>query len=107
MIVEQRRYTLVPGGAVPYLERWHETGRPAQVRHLGEPAGVYTVEIGALNTLVFLWRFADLPDRESRRRRLAGDPAFARFRRTVRELVVSQHTEILNPAPAPAPREET
>lgn len=107
MIVEQRRYTLVPGGVVRYLERWHEAGRPAQVRHLGEPAGVFTVEVGVLNTLVFLWRFTGPEDRDRRRRLLADDPEFARFRRTVRELVVSQHNEILSPATAPAADEET
>jgi hypothetical protein len=107
VIVEHRRYTLVPGGAVPYLQRWHETGRPVQVRHLGEPVGVFTVEVGVLNTLVFLWRFTGPDDRDRRRRRLAGDPQFARFRRSVRELVVSQHNEILSPAAAPAVDEET
>jgi hypothetical protein len=107
VIVEQRRYTLVPGGATPYLRQWHETGRPVQVRHLGDPVGVFTVEIGILNTLVFLWQYSGPEDRDRRRRRLADDPEFARFRRGVRELVVSQHSEILSPAPAPAREEET
>ena len=87
MIVEQRRYTLVPGGAVRYLRQWNETGRPVQVRHLGEPVGVFTIEIRALNTLVFLWRYSGLDDRDHRRRRLADDPEFADFRRSVRDLL--------------------
>jgi hypothetical protein len=111
MIVEQRRYTLVPGGAVRYLQAWDAAGRAPQVLHLGEPLGVYTVEVGALNTLVYLWGYEDAHDRECRRAALAADQQFAEFRRTVRELVVSQHNEILSrhltPVPVPTPTTET
>ena len=104
MIVEQRRYALVPGGAVRYLEAWWVQGRSTQVRHLGEPLGVWTVETGQLNTVVFLWQFGDAGDREARRAALAADPSFAEFRRTVRELVVGQHNEILVPSTRTEPR---
>ena len=39
MIVEQRRYSLVPGGSAAYLRAWNASGRRPQVRHLGEPLG--------------------------------------------------------------------
>jgi hypothetical protein len=97
VIVEQRRYSLVPGGAAPYLRAWHETGRVPQVRHLGEPLGVYVVEVGVLNTLVYLWQYDDAADRDRRRAALAADEEFAVFRRSVRDLMVAQHTEILTP----------
>src|SRR4051794_41898488 len=67
MIVEERNYTMVPGGVPRYLDQWQASGRAVQVAHLGEPLGVYTVEIGPLNTLVYLWRFSDLGDRAGRR----------------------------------------
>lgn len=97
MIVEHRRYSLVPGGAAPYLSAWNSSGREPQVRHLGEPLGVYVVEVGALNTLVYLWQYDDAADRDRRRAALAADEEFAAFRRSVRELMVAQHTEILSP----------
>jgi hypothetical protein len=62
--------------------------------------GVFTVETGQLNTVVFLWQYVDAGDRETRRAALASDPDFAEFRRTVRELVVGQHNEILVPPPS-------
>ncbi|GAA1957737.1 NIPSNAP family protein [Catenulispora subtropica] len=99
MILEEREYRLVPGSTARYLEAWQRLGREPQTRHLGEPAGVYTVEIGDLNTLIYLWRFAGLGDRTDRRRALAADPDFAAFRREVRELLVSQSNRILLPAP--------
>jgi hypothetical protein len=95
MIVEERNYVMVPGGVPRYLERWQAQGRAAQVAHLGEPLGVYTVEIGPLNTLVYLWQFGDLGDRSARRTALASDPEFAAFRREVRDLLVGQSNRIL------------
>jgi len=97
VILEERMYRLVPGGAPRYLEAWHRAGRVPQVRHLGEPAGVYTVEIGELNTLVYLWRYADLADRAHRRKALAADADFTEFRREVRALLVHQINRILVP----------
>ena len=98
MIVEQRDYRLVPGGAAGYLDAWRRVGREPQVRHLGEPLGVYTVDVGELNTLVYLWGYPDLADRALRRGRLAVDADFALFRKEVRGLVVAQVNRILTPA---------
>lgn len=103
MIVEERNYRLVPGGARRYLDAWHRLGRGPQVAHLGEPLGVYTVEVGDLNTLVYLWGFADLADRAKRRAGLADDSDFAVFRGDVRALLVTQTNRILVPAPEGSP----
>jgi len=100
VIVEERNYALVPGGVPRYLTAWLEHGRAPQVRHLGEPLGVYAVEVGGLNTLVYLWRFADLAERSRRRAALAADTVFTAFRRQVRELMVSQQNRILVAVPA-------
>jgi hypothetical protein len=101
MIVEERDYRLVPGGVPRYLEAWHRLGREPQVRHLGEPLGVYVVEVGQLNTLVYLWQYTDLADRTARRAGLAADAGFARFRGEVRDLLVGQRNRILLPGRPP------
>jgi len=101
MIVEERDYRLVPGGVPRYLDAWHRLGRAPQVRHLGEPLGVYAVEIGQLNTLVYLWQYTDLADRAARRAALAADADFARLRGEVRELLVDQSNRILLPRDSP------
>jgi hypothetical protein len=98
VIVEERNYLMVPGAVPRYLEAWHRLGRPAQTGHLGDPLGVYRVEIGDVNTLVYLWGFADLIDRERRRANLAADADFAAFRREVRDLLLSQTNRILVPS---------
>jgi len=101
LIVEDRNYLLVPGGARRYLDAWYRLGRGPQTAHLGEPLGVYTVEIGDLNTLVYLWGFTGQADRANRRAGLAEDPGFAVFRSEVRSLLVTQTNRILVPAESP------
>lgn len=101
MIIEQRDYLMVPGAVAAYLEKWWELGRAAQVHHLGEPVAVLTTEVGDLNTLVYLWRFTDAGDRAVRRAALAVDPDFARFRASVRGLVVRQTNRLLIEATPP------
>jgi hypothetical protein len=101
VILEERNYQMLPGGVFRYLDIWERLGREPQTRHLGPPMGVYTVEIGALNTLVYLWAFTDLADRTLRRGRLAADQDFAAFRAEVRGLLVSQSNRILTAAETP------
>lgn len=95
MFVEQRIYTLVPGGTVDYLRLYAEHGREAQERILGTMLGCYTIEVGPLNQLVYLWGFESLQDRAERRARLMADAAFKDFRGKVRHLLVGQENLIL------------
>ncbi len=99
MIIEERDYGLRPGAVHDYLHLWHQCGREPQIRHLGDPLGVYQVETGSLNTLVYLWRFISWDDRARRRAALMSDPQFAAFRSQVRGLLLSQQNRILAPAP--------
>jgi hypothetical protein len=63
MIVEERIYTMVPGGVPRYVQLWNQIGREAQIDCLGSPLGVYTCEVGDLNTLTYLWQYASFEDR--------------------------------------------
>jgi hypothetical protein len=42
VIVEERIYTMVPGGVPRYLAAWNQHGRQAQIDVLGSPLGVFT-----------------------------------------------------------------
>jgi hypothetical protein len=97
MIVEERIYTMIPGGVPRYLALWTQFGREAQIDCLGAPLGVYTCDVGDLNTLTYLWQFASFDDRSIRRDRLQRDERFADFRAKVRDLVVRQRNRILTP----------
>ena len=105
MILEERNYLVVPGGAAGYLRIWQESGRPAQERILGACRGVWLTEVGELNTIVFHWAYPDLAERSRRRAILAADAEFAGFREQVRGVIVRQANRILVSGPAGAPVE--
>lgn len=94
MYVEQRTYTLVPGGTVEYIRLYKELGRQVQEGHLGTMLGCFTREVGELNQLVYLWPFSSLDDRARRRAALMADADFAAFRKQIRHLVIRQENTL-------------
>ena len=102
MFVEQRIYSLVPGGVAEYLQLYEELGRSVQERILGGLLGYYTREVGELNQIVYFWTYASMDERTRRRAELAADADFKAFRARIRHLVLKQENSILVPAPQPA-----
>ena len=102
MFIEQRTYSLVPGGAAEYINLYEELGRAVQERILGGMLGYYTRDIGELNQLVYFWSFSSMDERTRRRADLAADADFKAFRGKIRHLVLKQESSILVPAVQPA-----
>jgi len=98
MFVEQRIYTMVPGGTAEYVKVYEECGRGVQERILGKMLGYYTRDFGELNQLIYLWPFASLEQRTQRRAALLADPEFKVFRGKIRHLLVKQENTLLVPA---------
>ena len=101
MFVEQRTYSLVPGGTAEYIKHYEECGRAVQERILGPMLGYYTRDIGELNQLVYFWSFDSMDERSRRRTALMADAEFKVFRGKIRHLVVKQENTLLVPAMAP------
>ena len=101
MFVEQRIYSLVPGGTAEYIQLYEACGRAVQERILGPMLGYYTRDIGELNQLVYFWSFTSMDERTRRRAELAADPDFKVFRGKIRHLVLKQENSILVPAGRP------
>lgn len=97
MILELRRYTLIPGGIREYLAKYDEMGRSIQTRILGDLVALMQPESGDLNQLVFLWRYESFEERKVRRGALMKDAQFTEFRKAVRHLLVSQENQLLTP----------
>lgn len=97
MIAEMRSYTVKPGKVRDYVQAYAEMGRATQVRHLGEPIGYFTSEIGGLNRIVHLWRYESLAEREARRAKLEADPVWIAYlkHRTEAGLLLAQENTIL------------
>ena len=67
---------------------------------LGEPVLVSTTEVGPLNQVVHVWKYASQGDREQRRDAMAADPAWGDYLKASAELgaILSQENRILKPA---------
>jgi hypothetical protein len=80
MYVEQRMYTAHPGKLPAWLKAYEEIGGPCSAKHVGPLLGMFTVEVGQINRVLFLRGFDDIDDRERGLAAREADPEWARFR---------------------------
>ncbi len=99
MMVEMRSYVLRPGALPEFMRLMGSEGIGIERPILGDMLGFYSTEIGAINKVIHLWRYASFEDRQQRRARLAASPEWAAFVPKVLPLIQEMHNELLNPAP--------
>ncbi len=99
MIVEMRTYTLHPGQVANYLKLYAAEGLATQTRILGKLVGYYSTEIGNVNQVVHLWAYDSFEERTKRRAALFADPTWLTYIPKVREMIITQESKILSPAP--------
>ena len=66
MIFDLRIYTLHNNKFAAWLKLYEEHGHATQVKHCGEPVFYATSEVGELNQVVHVWKYASQADREKR-----------------------------------------
>ena len=93
MIFDLRIYTLQNNKFAAWLKLYEEYGHPTQVKHCGEPVFYATTEVGPLNQVVHVWKYASQADRERKRDALMADPAFKEYLAKSRELGAHQSQE--------------
>ncbi len=93
MIFDLRIYTLRPGMLGPWLKMYEQYGHPTQVKHCCEPVFYATTEVGPMNQVVHVWKYASQADRERRRDALMQDPAFQEYMRRSAEMGAHAHQE--------------
>jgi hypothetical protein len=98
-MVEMRSYVLRPGALPEFMHLMGSEGIGIERPILGDMLGFYSTEIGAINKVIHLWRYASFEDRQQRRARLAASPEWAAFVPKVLPLIQEMHNELLNPAP--------
>ena len=98
MVVEERIYTLHHGKVPEYLTLYSQEGRDIQLRILGCNVGYYNVDIGPQNTIVHLWAYSSLTERERRRSELTQNPEWQAYLLKIRHLILRQEARILRPA---------
>ena len=97
MIIEQRDYHVYTGKLKEVLHLYETEGIVIQKEILGNLIGWFTVEIGALSTVVAMWGYEDFADREQRRAALATDTRWPIFLAKLHPLIHTQQNRIMIP----------
>jgi NIPSNAP len=98
MIVEQRQYHIQTGKLPELVKLYAEEGIALQEEHLGNLIGWFTVDVGALSSIVALWGYESAGDREERRAKLQADERWTAFLAKIQPLIHTQQNQILVPA---------
>jgi hypothetical protein len=97
VIVEERTYHVITGRLPELVRLYAEEGSEIQQRHLGNLIGAFTVDIGDLSSIVQLWGYDSLAERERRRALLQSDEAWRSFLPKIQPLIHTQRNRILIP----------
>src|SRR3954471_17821800 len=99
MIVEERTYHVFTGKLPEVVRMYTEEGTAIQQENLGNLIGAFTVDIGDVSSIVHLWGYESLADREPRGPKLQVAPRWAHFLARLQPLIHTQKTRILLPTP--------
>ena len=98
-IYEHRTYTLQVGKLPEAVELYTTLGWPALSKHGDHCVGYFTGDIGALNQIIHVWKFADDADRRRFWAGVYADEDFMAFAGRFRPLVLSQENKLMFSAP--------
>jgi hypothetical protein len=98
-LYELRTYSLYVGKLAEARELYQNEGWPALSRHGDKLVGYFIGDVGALNQIVHLWKFADDADRRRFWEAVFADEAFMAFAGKLRPLLQTQDNKLLLAAP--------
>ena len=97
MIYEERSYQIAPAHFREFLKKFEEEGLGLVRAHLGRLVAYFTTETGKLNTVVHIWAFDDLVDRDRRRQAMWSDPEWLTYVEQVMPWIEHMETRLLKP----------
>ena len=98
-IYELRTYTLHPGKINEAIDLYTNVGWPALEPFQKYLVGYFTGDIGALNQIVHLWKFADDADRRAMWQEIYANEGFMAFADKFRPLIRIQENKLLLASP--------
>ncbi len=99
MIVDVRTYTAQPGLVPKYFADYAAQAFATQTKNLGQPLGYYMVETGVVNTVVHLWGYKDIAERQAKRDALYADPVWQTWMKENAGTFVAQNNTIMKNVP--------
>ena len=99
-VYEHRTYTLQVGKMADATKLYREIGWPALEKHAeGRLVGYFTGDLGAMNQIIHIWKFADDADRRDFWKAVYADEGFMEFAGKFRPLLLSQENKLMFSAP--------
>jgi hypothetical protein len=99
-VYELRTYTFYVGKIAEGIDVYNELGWPALEKLQGSRlVGYFLGDVGAMNQIVHLWKFADDADRREFWKTVYADQGFQAFARKLRPLIRTQENKLLLAAP--------
>ncbi|MSP68367.1 MAG: NIPSNAP family protein [Alphaproteobacteria bacterium] len=96
-IYELRTYTLIVGKMPEAIQYYHE--QKWLPKFQDKLVGYFLGDVGALNQMVHLWKFADDADRRRHWGTVYADSDFQEFAKRIRPLILTQENKLLTAAP--------
>ena len=100
-LYEMRTYQVYVGKMPEAIKAYQDFGLPA-IQKAGcesKLVGYFISDTGGLHQILHLWKFDDDADRRNHWNTLFTDDDFMVFAGKVRPLLMTQHNQLLNPAP--------
>ena len=97
MIIEMRTYYIKVGMINNFINIYDKQIRNIHIKILGNQIGFFYSEFGDLNKVVHLYGYESYRDRDKRRALLIKQEAFKNYLHKVKDILVSQKSEILLP----------
>jgi len=79
MLIEHRTYTTRTEATHAFVTAYRDEGLPLQLPIFGAPLAFLTTEVGPLEQVLLIWRFADFADRKAKRVAIAALPEWTAF----------------------------
>jgi hypothetical protein len=97
VIVEERTYHVYTGKLPEVVALYEQEGTAIQQRILGNLIGAFTVDIGDLSSIVQMWGYESMAERDRRRAELQADAGWKAFLPKLGPLIHTQRNRILVP----------
>ncbi len=98
-IYEFRTYNLQVGKSAELIEVYEQYGWPLVERYQDKLVGYFLPDVGNMNQMVHIWRFADDAERRQHWDDLYADADFMAFASRLRPLLASQENRLMRSAP--------
>jgi hypothetical protein len=95
VIVDERTYHIRPGYLKEWLDNYEKYGLQPQLRIQGNLIGFFTTEVGELHSVVHMWGYESMAERERLRKILYADPEWLHYIDINTKLIARMENRIL------------